>query len=273
MTKRLLPLLFLPIVAVFAVVIVGCSKDEDPIKPPEETKFIIRLKAGQTFIYDRWKLKMDNTKNDTSKSIYTTTFVGSTGSSLSGYTDYFRRNTVDSKTGTDETFIRVEPTNGDVMVHGFQYRIFEELIKQLNATIPGGIGNPTIAGKKWDIIGSYTGTPGTTTWNITQATGELLSFNVTGLGAITLTVWITGKYAAKDEVMTVGTKSIKMRKSTITTAIDILGTKQNILVHFWFSDDPNGQIKLMQESAVLSLGGFFNLSVPGEVQELSAVPL
>lgn len=274
MLKRFLPLIFFSVSVVLSSIIIGCSKDDDPVTPPDNSgSFIIRLRDGQVFKYDRWQLTEANAKDEATKSTYTTSNKKSNGVlTLGGYTDWFYRFGVDSKTPLeqDTLYLRVDQSNGDIFVYGFQREIYDELVQAFATIIPGGVGAPTLPSAQWDKIASYTGTAGTTTWNISNPSGETLIFT-TSLGSVPVTVTISGKYEAKDEKITVGTTTVTTRKTSIDTKVNVLNNTFTIKVYMWFSDNPAGQIKIMQESAKFTLLTW-TLPIPGEIQELSAIP-
>ena len=274
MLKRFLPLIFFSVSVVLSSIIIGCSKDDDPVTPPDNGgSFIIRLRDGQVFKYDRWQLTEANAKDEATKSTYTTSNKKSNGVlTLGGYTDWFCRFGVDSKAPLeqDTLYLRVDQSNGDIFVYGFQREIYDELVQAFATIIPGGVGAPTLPSAQWDKIASYTGTAGTTTWNISDISGQTLVFS-TPIGPISVSVTISGKYEAKDEKITVGTTTVTARKTSIDTKVNVLNNTFTIKIYMWFSDNPAGQIKIMQESAKFTLLTW-TLPIPGEIQELSAIP-
>lgn len=259
--------------SVAIVFIVGCSKDEDtPVTPPDHT-VNIKLKAGSNFSYNRWDLKMDNTKDDASKRTYNVEIRGSGGLTLGTYTDWFYWIGTDMKSFKQDTlFIRTEATNSDVMVYGFQHEILSSFVQMIQAAYPT-ITPPNVPSSKWDIIGKYT-IPVGSTWNISDPSGVPLSFVIPGLPTpVTITVTITGKYEAKGEKMTVGTKEVLTYKSSATISLDVFGSKQNIIANFWFCDDPtSAQVKFMNTSVEVNALNLIKVPIPGEVQELTSLP-
>ena len=75
-----------------------------------------------------------------------------------------------------------------------------------------------------------------------------------------------GKFEAKENIA-VGANTVKAWKSSVTVTIQILTNVYTIKLYTWFSDNPSGQIKILQESAKFALGPI-TIPVPGEVQEL-----
>lgn len=261
--------LFSGMLIVFSIL--GCSKsDNNPIIPPSDHQVNIRLKAGSFWIFNRWDLDMTNNKIDSTKRTYNVEIRGNGGLTLGAYTDWFYRIGTDTKTAKQDTaFIRTEPTTSDLQVYGFQSGILKQFITLANTYFK--VGYPTIPTARWDLIGRYTGTAGTDTWNISDPNGTQLNFTISGF-PVTVTITIVGKYEAKAEIITVNQTPITTYKSSASITLDILGTKKTMVAYFWFADTPSGQIKLFQQSLTLSLGPA-TVPIVGETQELVSYSL
>lgn len=275
MKQRLMPLFVLSTI-IFTVTLVGCSKD-DPITPPQEHKVNIQLKAGMFFSFNRWDLTQQNTKDESTKRTYNVELRGNGGILLGAYNDWLYRIGTDAKTLMKDTlFIRVEPSNSEVQAYGFVSTIISEFIE----LVPTSTDKPSAPSSRWDIVGKYDVAVGTT-WNIHDVTkypnGIDLAFKIsgpTGPVDINVNVKLTGKYEAREEVLTVGSKTVKTYHTSVSVILNILGGEHTEKLHFWFSDDPSAQVKFMQESLTIDVGGLGLLKIPiaGEVQELIQLP-
>ncbi len=248
----------------------GCSKkDNNPTQPTDHT-VNIRLKTG-TWLYNRWDLDSSNVKIAASLRQYNIELRGNGGLYQGAYNDWFFRIGTDMKSGKQDTLlIRTDPNNSDLMVYAFQYTMLSKFIDMVMALVPG-IDRPAIPQAQWDIIGSYTGTPGQTTWAIGDPQGTPINFTFSGI-PVTVIVTLTGKYETKEETIAVDTKTVTTWKTSVTVALDILGTRKIMHFYFWFSDNPSTQIKVIQESLVLALPFLGTQVVPGETQELKIIP-
>ncbi len=269
MLKRLVNVVLLFTIAPIIIYFAGCSKDEDPVKPPEEHKVNIKLRPG-FFVYNRWDLDQANAKIDATKRNYTVELRGSGGNFIGAYSDWYYWIGQDAVTSQKtEMHIRVEPLNSDVMVYAFVDSVLAKFI----ALVPNTTEKPTIPPPQWDMIASYTGTAGTTSWNLHDATkypdGIPLTFKIQGLPTpVSVTAKFIGKYESKNEVMTFNNKSVTTYKTSISVVLGILGTNYTEKIYFWFADDPSAQLKYMQESLQINLFGLINIPIPGEIQEL-----
>ena len=116
-----------------------------------------------------------------------------------------------------------------------------------------GIPMPQIPGSVGDVIAKFYDDSGNaladgTEWTIGDVNGTELSFLITGI-PVTINVKFKGKVESKTETFTVKNKVIKTWKESVTATVNILGTNNTIKLNFWYSDDPDGQIRFMQESA------------------------
>ena len=251
MLKRMMHMVLFAAVVSILLWTDGCSKkDNNPVQPTDH-KVDIRLKPG-TWLYNRWDLDSSNVKIDASLRQYNLEFRGNGGLYQGAYNDWYYRIGTDMKSGVQDTLlIRTDPNNSDVMVYAFQYTMLSKFVDMVMALVPG-ITRPAIPPAQWDVIGSYTGTAGQTTWAIGDPQGTPLNFNFSGI-PVTVLVTLSGKYEKKEETITVGAKTVTAWETSVTAALDILGTRKNLHIYFWFSDNPSTQIKVVQESLVMIL--------------------
>ena len=276
----------IPLVAVVALpsmlFVTGCSDDDDNPTDPNKgyQQVYIKMHAGDQFTYDRYDLNEANQKVEDSWSKYEIEFI--TGQGLVGqYTDWFYRIGVDRSTNVRDTlFIRTENITRDdktaytesVMAYGFMYYMLQEFIGEMMKL--GDVGVPTIPAQQWDEIARYYDDEGValdpgTEWTIGPEGGVTMNFTINGY-PISVEAGLTGKLEAREEKVMAGGKEITTWKSSVTANINLLGSVNlDVKLNFWFSNDPSGQIKVVQESANTTIP-IINMpfSIPGETQEL-----
>ncbi|PLX28353.1 MAG: hypothetical protein C0600_09795 [Ignavibacteria bacterium] len=276
----------IPLVAVLAMpsmlFVTGCSDDDDNPTDPNKgyQQVYIRMHAGDQFTYDRYDLDENNLKVEGSKSKYEIEFI--TGQGLVGqYQDWFYRIGVDRSTNVRDTlFIRSENiTRNDgtaytesVMAYGFLYQVLQEFIGEMMQL--GDIGVPTIPAEQWDIVARYYDDDGTALdpgaeWTIGPEGGITMNFTINGY-PLSVEASMKGRLDAREEKVMAGGTEITTWKSSVIASINLLGSVNlDVVLSFWFSDDPNGQIKVLQESANTTIP-IINMpfSIPGETQEL-----
>lgn len=276
----------IPLVAVLALpsmlFVTGCSDDDDNPNDPNKgyQQVYIKMHAGDQFTFDRYDLNEANQKVEESWSKYEIEFI--TGQGLVGqYTDWFYRIGVDRGTNERDTlFIRTENiTRNDgtaytesVMAYGFMYYMLQEFIAQMMQL--GDVGVPTIPAQQWDVVARYYDDDGSALdpgaeWTIGPEGGVTMNFTINGY-PISVEAKLTGKLEAREEKVMAGGKEITTWKSSVTANINLLGSVNlDVKLLFWFSNDPSGQIKFIQESANTTIP-IINMpfSIPGETQEL-----
>lgn len=281
MMKRWLMPLFLVIALPSVLFVTGCSDDDNPNDPNKGYQQVnIRLHVGDQFTYDRWQLDENNQKIESSKSKYEIKF--SQGQGLVGqYTDWFFRIGVDRTTNLRDTlFIRTETiTRNDgsaytesVMAYGFMYKMLQEFIAEVMKL--GNVGVPTIPASQWDIVARYYDDEGNALdagaeWEIGPEGGVNMNFTINGT-PLSVEATMTGKLEAREEKVMANGKELTTWKSSVTAKFNLLNSAELTLkLMFWFSDDPDTQVKVVQESASTTIP-FVNIefNVPGETQEL-----
>jgi hypothetical protein len=86
---------------------------------------------------------------------------------------------------------------------------------------------------------------------------------------VSINVLTTGELGPRAAETTVGTTKVKTWETTVTATATVLTSSANVKIHMWFSDDPDGQIKLEQEGTVFVLPILnIPIPIPGERQEL-----
>lgn len=280
MIKRmLLPLLLfaLPVLAVLP----GCSDDDDnPTDPNKGAHQInILLRTGDQYTYDRWDLDQSQQKVEATKRKYDVEFLKGTGSLLS-YNDWFFRIGKDRSTNERDTmYIRVESRtrpdgtsySKDVMAYGFTYAAKQEFIAMMMQL---GAAAPTIPAETWDNIARFYDDNGVAldpghTWSIGPEAGVPMNFSLSGT-SVPVIAKFTGKYEAKEEKITANNKQINTWKSSVTASFNLLGSVElKVKVNFWVSDDPDTIVKVVQESASVTVP-ILNIpfTVDGDQQEL-----
>jgi hypothetical protein len=281
MKRWLMPLIM--IVALPSLVFVsGCGDDEDnPIDPNKGYQQVnIRLHAGDQFTYDRWELDENNQKIESSKSKYEIKINKGSGN-VGLYSDWFSRIGTDRTTDVRDTlYIRTETrtrTDGtayteEVMAYGFLYKMAQQFIATVMEL--GNVGVPTIPAEQWDVIARYYDTDGTALdpgaeWEIGPEGGITMNFTINGT-PLSVEATMTGKLEAREEKIMANGKELTTWKSSVTASFNLLGSVDlDLKLMFWFSDDPDAQVRVVQESANTTIP-LINLpfSVKGETQEL-----
>ncbi len=261
---------------------IGCSDDDTPTDPNAGIQQVnIRMHAGDQFSYDRWDLDANNQKIATSKRGYDIEIINGVGL-VGQYSDWFFRLGKDRVSNKRDTlFIRTETvtrtSNGssyteEVMAYGFGYKILQSFIAEVMKL--GNVGVPTIPAAQWNTIARYydksgNAVPVGTEWTIGPEEGVIMNFTINGF-PIPVTAKIKGTYAAREEKIQAGSKQLTTWKSTITATFTLQGTTLvETKAHLWFSDDPDGQIRILQESAKATFPVVnITVDIPGETQEL-----
>jgi hypothetical protein len=281
MMKRWLMPLFMVVALPSLILVSGCSDDDNPADPNKGYQQVdIRLHTGDKFTYDMWDLDESNNKIASSKAKYEIDFIK--GSGLVGkYQDWFYRFGVNRTTGARDTmYIRTESiTRSDassytqsIMAYGFLYQTLQRFI----ATVMdlGQVGVPTIPAEQWDIIARYYDDDGNALdpgaeWTIGPEGGIAMNFTVNGT-PLSVAATMIGKLEGREEKIMAGSKEVTTWHSSVTANFNLLGSVDlTVKLHFWFSDDPDAQIKVVQESANTTIP-IVNLTfnIPGQTQEL-----
>jgi hypothetical protein len=272
----LFPVLFITM-ASSAFVFWGCSKDDDSTNPNSPDKYIcISMKAGAMFTYNRWDLDTSNNKVASSLRNYVVNMKGNNGLILGIWNDWYYRIGTDGTTMKKDTlFIRTEnATIGttaytkNLQVYGFLQNILKTVVTAITAKYP--VTPPSLPGATWDNLAVYADNNGNpaevgSTWNIGSANGIDLTFNI-GIPVV-INVKCLGKLEAKNEAITVDSKSVNTWKTSATITMSLFTTTYTIKMYTWFSGDPSAQVKMIQESTVINI---LSNSLPfnGEQQEL-----
>lgn len=231
----------------------------------------MQLRSGARFVFDRWDLDENNQKDPTSKATYTTVISAGDGTLISGHTDWFRAISTDTRVSRKDTLIIRVNELGDLQSYGFVTNIIRRFIRSAgNAIDPSGI---TLPAPTWDLVGRFnadatTPLPLGTGWDITQSNGISITFTPSGVPVpITINIKIKAELAARGDVIPVGATSIRASRVRITATVAVLFNRSDIVIDVWFSDDPSGQVRLLQNHAELNLG-LTTVPVPGDIQEL-----
>ncbi len=260
----------------------GCSDDDNGTNNNNNTgstKIYMELKAASQYKYNRTELDSVNNPITSTKHDYWIDVKGNGNLLLGAYKDWFYRIGTDKATNEKDTlFIRTNTGSSggnsftkEVQVYGFLSEALQAFVDLFAAQFP--IQPPTVPGPKWDPIAKFMDDQGAilpigTEWYISNVNGEALNFNLSGV-PVTVNVIIKGKFEAKDEVIMVGTKSVKTWKTTVTiTATLPFGSPVVLKIGMWFSDDPDAQVKVRQESAVITIPFMGTLPIPGDLQEM-----
>ena len=259
----------------------SCGEDDTPTDPNAGIQQVnIRLHAGDQFTYDRWDLDANNQKISTSKRSYDIEMNKGVGL-VGQYSDWFFRIGKDRVSNKRDTlFIRTETvtrqSNGtsytqDVMAYGFQYKLLQSFIGEVMKF--GSVGVPTIPAEQWNTIASYYDKSGNalpvgTEWVIGSPDGVIMNFTISTF-PIAVTAKLKGKYEAREEKIQAGNKTVTTWKSSVTATFLLSGsTILETKIYFWFSDDPAGQIRVLQETGKAVLPVIGTIDIPGETQEL-----
>ena len=221
---------------------------------------------GAEFTYDRWGLDASNAIVPSTKSTYVSRFEQGDGSSMGGETDWYRMISTDSRSGRSDTLIARTDAQNNLVVYGLANALVERFTRELidAGTLPEA---PTLPAPTWTYLAQLNDANGDpldpgAEWDVTTGNGIEISF-----GLISATVTMKGAFIAQGEVINAQGKAINTWKVGITVTISILGIDNDLPVYLWFSDDPSGQIQLLQESAELNLG-VINFPVEGDKQVL-----
>jgi hypothetical protein len=260
---------------------IGCSDDDTPTDPNAGIQQVnIRMHAGDQFTYDRWDLDPNNQKIESTKRAYDIEINKGVGL-VGQYSDWFFRLGRDRASGKRDTlYIRTETvtrqSNGtsyteEVMAYGFSYQLLQAFIAEVMKL--GNVTVPTIAAPQWNTIARYydksgNAVPVGTEWWIGPEEGVTMNFTV-GTTVIPANAKIKGAYTAREEKISANNKQITTWKSSITATFSALGsTLVETKIHLWFSDDPDGQIRVLQESSTITIPILGTINVVGETQEL-----
>jgi hypothetical protein len=258
----------------------SCSSDDDngPTDPNAGLhQLYIDFRPGDTFLYDRYELDENNQPVAATKHDYQVQMIKGT-SSLAGYDDWFNRLGRDMVSNEKDTmFVRAENiTRSDgsaytkeLWVYGLRHQILQSFVQVMQENL--GTNAPTIPSAEWDVVGKYYDGSGKaldvgTEWNLTPDEGDELNFNV-GPTPIRIVAKIKAKYAAREEKMTVNDKEVKTWKTTVTGAFTLtsFNLTLDLVLHLWMSDDPDGPIKMVQESMNLYMPPLPAVSEPGDM--------
>jgi hypothetical protein len=280
MTKRwLIPLLLFALPAL--AVLPGCSDDDNPTDPNKGAHQInILLHSGDQFSYDRWDLDQNQQKVESTKRKYDVEFLKGVGL-VGQYNDWFFRIGKDRSTNARDTlFIRTETRTRadkssytkDVMGYGFSYAAMQEFIGMVMQL--GTVGVPTIPAQNWDVLARFYDDNGVAldaghTWTIGPENGVPMNFTING-SQLPVLAKFSGKYEAKDVKITANNKQINTWQSSVTASFTLLGSVElKVKVNMWFSDDPDTIVKVVQESASVTIP-ILNIpfTVDGDQQEL-----
>jgi len=280
MKKVVLPLLFL-FAATSIFMMPGCSKDDTTVDPnnPDNSKIDIQLVPNSKYVYDRTDLDSNSAAVSGTTRDYTINIKGNGNLLLGAYSDWFYRVGTDAVTLKKDTlYIRVEDGTNftkTVQVYGFQREVLKRFVALITSQFPN-VTPPVIPGEQWDIIAMFHDNDGKAydvgkTWTIGNANGLDLSFDLGLPAPITINVAFKGKFESKGVKMMVGTKEVTTWSSSVTIVVNLLGSVTNLKSTFWFSDDPDMQVKVVQESAKIVIP-FVGLSfpIPGEMQMMKS---
>ena len=281
-TRWAAPLVTASMLALMVVPFAGCGDDDDsPTDPNAGIQQVdIRISPGDQFVYNRWDLDDNNQKIGSSRR-YEIEFARGVGL-VGQYTDWFYRLGVDRTTNKRDTlFIRTETvtrqSNGssytkEVMAYAFTYKLLQAFTAEVAKL--GNVTVPTIPSPVWDVIAKYYDNNGTaipvgTEWWLTPETGVNLNFAISG-SPVPVNAKIKASYAAREEKFMAGSKEVKTWKSTITATFNLLGSVNLVVkMHVWFSDDPDTQVRILQESSKATIPIVnIDFNIPGETQEL-----
>ena len=259
----------------------GCSKDDNPVTPNGGTRLYIQPVINSEFTFDVSTLDSVNTPIGGSTYSYVVAFKSTNGALVYGpYTDWIKRIGTAQNTGKKDTvYFRLSTGtqnnasfSKEVMTYGFCNYFLTKLSESISTQF--GIPMPQIPGSVGDVIAKFYDDSGNaladgTEWTIGDVNGTELSFLITGI-PVTINVKFKGKVESKTETFTVKNKVIKTWKESVTATVNILGTNNTIKLNFWYSDDPDGQIRFMQESAKFTVP-FIGITFPleGELDALT----
>ena len=279
MKRWLIPLLLFALPAV--AVLPGCSDDDNPTDPNKGARQInILLHSGDQYTYDRWDLDQNQQKIEATKHKYDVEFLSGVGL-VGQYNDWFFRIGKDRLTNERDTlFIRTESrtrTDGtfytkEVMGYGFRYGALQDFIEMVMQL--GTVGVPTIPAEEWDVIARFYDNDGVAIepgyeWTIGPESGIPMNFTING-AQLPVTAKFTGKYEAREEKIMANNKEITTWKTSVTAVFNVLGSVElKVKVNMWLADDPDTIVKVVQESASVTIP-ILNIpfNVDGDQQEL-----
>jgi hypothetical protein len=273
--------------ALFAAMLplAGCGGDDTPTDPNAGLHQIyIRFSPGQSFTYDRWDLDASSQPITSTRRDYQISYKDGVGL-VGAYEDWVYRIGRDMATSAKDTlYMRAEnrtsstnnqPYTQNLMAYGFANKLMTAFIQRVQTAFPTLQGDPSVPAPKWDVMAQYYDGSGKalnvgTEWFLTSENGEDLNFTVNG-SPIPVNCIIKGKYDAREVKLTANNKEVLTWECTITATFNILGSLKLIVpIHVWFSDDPDAQVQLIQESANITIPVLGNFSLPGEKQLLKS---
>lgn len=273
----------LPLALLVAILpLAGCGDDDNPTDPNAGLHQIyIRFSPGQSFTYDRWDLDQSNQPISSTKRDYQISYKDGVGL-VGAYEDWVFRIGRDMLSGAKDTlYMRSENRTGSngqpytqsLMVYGFANKLMTAFIQRVQTAFPSLEGDPSVPAPKWDMVAQYYDGSGKalplgTEWWLTSENGEDLNFTVSG-SPIPVNCKIKARYDAREVKMTVNNKEVLTWECTVTATFNIMNSLQLVVpLHVWFSDDPDAQVQLIQESANITIPILGNFSLPGEKQLL-----
>lgn len=282
MRKHRLMAVLLVLVLPAAVFFAGCSDDDDNPNDPNKgyQQVDIRLHSGDQFTYDRYDLDENNQKITESKRKYEVEFLKG-NSFLTSYRDWYYRFGVDRSTSERDTmYIRTETITRSsdntsytesLMAYGFVYDVLQMFISEVMEFQPDGI--PTIPGETWDVIARYYDDEGNALdpgaeWELGPEGGILMNFTFSGI-PIAVEATMKGVLDAREEKVMANDQELTTWKSSIIFNLNVANsTEFDVKLSFWVSDDPGTMVKVVQESATVTLPVLGPLTITGETQEL-----
>ena len=229
----------------------------------------IVLKPGSEFVFDRWELDMENEKDPASNRDYVTRIVAGDGSMLDGKTDWVYQISEDMRDGDIDTMLVRISDAGNVQVYGFSHMFLDLMLAKAEENgYP--LTMPDLDDPVWEDVARFYDAASAplqigSTWEITQPGGIVIDI-IQGVSAV---ITVKGAFTGKDDIFNVGGKDINGWKSTITATISIMGTDSDVLIHLWFSDDPDGQVRMQHESSEINMV-ITTFPVNGDLQELKS---
>jgi hypothetical protein len=260
----------------------GCSSDDDSSNnnTTNTSSIYLDIVPNSSFTFDRTTLDSLNNPIASTTHNYAVAFKGCGGLYQGAYTDWFYRIGTDGATLQKDTmYIRTnigslsgKSFTKEVQAYGMVYAIQEKLVNMIIANYPLATP-PKLRGKNWDVIAMYMGDDGKSfdvgkEWVLDN--GSTLNFTILGT-TIPIEVSMKGKLEAKEEVIVVGTNNVKAWKTCLTVTLNMLGglSTASMKLNTWFSDNPDGPIKVVQESTAITIPIVNQkIQIPGEMQIL-----